>query len=309
MYTLSDLKKGISNPKLLKRELNRLYHTQGRTLPYNKRGVDIFSEDWDTLIILDACRYDIFSRTINMEGKLESRISRGSTSPEWITGNFQDKKLYDTVYVSANLWYSRLEEDINADVYDFIRTKSDNIPKDLNPAAKDSMRRGMHPEIVTEMAIDAIQDHPDKRLIVHYMQPHQPYLGISGNRHFEPDGKTIERFAVGQQPASTNILHKVYKENLELVLGYLPELIEEREDKTVISADHGEMLGDRHFPFPFRDYGHPGGIYCDALVKVPWFIIENDSRPDIISEEPKKRTYKGDRDEVEDHLRNLGYLD
>jgi hypothetical protein len=309
MYSFADIKRGFENPELIKRELNRLYHTQGQNRSYNTAGVNVFEEDWDTLIILDACRYDVFEDVIDIDGTLQSRISRGSTSPEWVTGNFQDKDLYDTVYVSANLWYSRIEDDINADVYDLIKTGTDTIPTGLNPAAEDVMRRGMHPKTVTDCAVEAIEKHPDKRIVVHYMQPHQPYIGTTGNRHFEPDGKTIERFATGNHPASTNILQKAYRENLELVLDYIPELLDQREDKTVITADHGEMLGDRHFPIPFRDYGHPGGVYIKPLVKVPWLIIEDESRPDIIYEEPTERTFRGDQAEVESQLRDLGYLD
>jgi hypothetical protein len=37
-------------------------------------------EDWDTLLILDACRYDLFAEEVPFGGRLESRISLGSSS-------------------------------------------------------------------------------------------------------------------------------------------------------------------------------------------------------------------------------------
>ena len=60
-------------------------------LPYIKRsilsfyykrndGTHIMDEDWDNLIILDACRYDLFEEVNTIDGTLESRISLGSAS-------------------------------------------------------------------------------------------------------------------------------------------------------------------------------------------------------------------------------------
>lgn len=309
MYSFSDIRKAIKNPALIKREPNRLYHTRARRLPYNTNGINVFDEDWDTLILLDACRYDIFEQTVILDGRLESRISRGSTSPEWVAGNFKDKQLHDTVYVSANIWYARLEEDLNSDVHDFIGTNSDEVPGELNPAARQLAGRGMHPQTITRIAIEAMEQYPNKRFIIHYMQPHQPYIGSQGNRHFEAEGNTISRFAAGERPASINTLREAYAENLEVALEYIPEVLECRDDRTVISADHGEMLGDRYSPIPFRDFGHPEGIYCEQLVKVPWFIIEDESRPNIVSEKPTSRHYQPQEEQVEERLRKLGYLD
>ena len=308
MYSLSDLKRALKNPALIKREPNRLWHTNGRRLPYNTTGVDVFEEDWDTLIILDACRYDVFDRVVDLDGKLASRISRGSTSPEWVAGNFHNKTLHDTVYVSANIWYDRLEDDINADVYDFIGTNTAEAEEELNPTAESIMQRGMHPKTITKLGLDAFKKYPNKRHIIHYMQPHQPYIGEFGDKHFEPTTNTISRFAEGGRPASVDTLRKAYKENLEMVLQYIPQVLDSRDDRTVISADHGEMLGDRLSPFPFRDFGHPEGIYCEELVKVPWFVVEDESRPNIVAETPTRRSYQPKEDQVEERLRKLGYL-
>ena len=59
--------------------------------------------DWDVLIILDACRHDYFAEAYGdfFRGKLEQRISLGSSTPEWRIKTF--KKTYnDIVYISAN---------------------------------------------------------------------------------------------------------------------------------------------------------------------------------------------------------------
>lgn len=61
--------------------------------------------DWDTLVILDACRYDMFEEINETEGELEHRYSRGSCTPDFIRENFPEGEFHDTVYVTANPMY------------------------------------------------------------------------------------------------------------------------------------------------------------------------------------------------------------
>ena len=63
----------------------------------------IMQEDWDYLIILDACRYDYFEKFYGqyLSGKLEKRLSLGSSTREWRDRNFTGK-YDDTIYISAN---------------------------------------------------------------------------------------------------------------------------------------------------------------------------------------------------------------
>lgn len=48
-------------------------------------GFDPMAEDWDLLIVLDACRFDSFRDAFNryFEGELREVRSRGSCTPEW----------------------------------------------------------------------------------------------------------------------------------------------------------------------------------------------------------------------------------
>jgi hypothetical protein len=77
--------------------------------------------------------------------------------------------------------------------------------------------------------------------------------------------------------------------------------------KTVVSSDHGELLGERLSPIPLRAYGHPMGIYMDELVKIPWHVHETGNRKRILAEPPSERLDM-DEGEVESQLRNLGYV-
>ena len=55
-------------------------------------GIDVMDQDWDNLIILDACRYDYFKKQIEIEGELEPVTSKGAHSSEFIQKNFFGEK-------------------------------------------------------------------------------------------------------------------------------------------------------------------------------------------------------------------------
>lgn len=80
-------------------ELNNLYSR----FRYGS-GTHVMDEDWDTLVILDACRYDMFERRVPFDGKLDDRYSLGSTSEEFLEQNFSDSTYHDTVFVNANVY-------------------------------------------------------------------------------------------------------------------------------------------------------------------------------------------------------------
>ncbi|WP_390192397.1 alkaline phosphatase family protein [Halalkalicoccus salilacus] len=258
----------------------------------NPRGVNFLEQDWDTLIILDACRYDIFKNTVDLPGETDYAISLGSTSRETISANFRDKSLLDTVYVSANGWFHRLKDNINTEIFRFIYTDRD---------AADGLTS--HPSTVTERALQAYDEHPNKRLIVHYMQPHQPYLGEKGK--WIKYGAALPE-TVKDNNVSKGELYEAYKENLQLVADHVETLFEKTSGKMIVTADHGELLGEPQSPIPIRDYGHPAGIYVDELVKVPWHVYTSGSRNIVSANEPFSES-EDREDNIDEHLKALGY--
>lgn len=297
---LDTISKAIDNPKLIKfglgRHLNRAYHTRFNTHEYNPRGIDVFEEDWDNLIILDACRYSHFSE-YDLPGHLESRYSRGSATNEFVTANFKNKRLYDLVYVSANAWFPRLKDEINAEVHEFVN---------LQRTEYQNEQLGVElPETVTEQALRTAERYPNKRLLVHYIQPHYPYIGPTGRKHIPP--KTNMTKAILDAGASPELIRTAYRENLDRVMDQMEELLDNLEGKTVVTADHGELLGERSFPVPYREYGHPWGTYTEKLVKVPWNVYDPGPRKEIVSEEPTDESDDVDEELIDERLRNLGY--
>lgn len=265
------------------------------------KGIRVMEEDWDTLILLDACRYDMFAERVPFNGELKSRISLGSTSEEFLRQNFEDSKYHDTVYVNANVYFPRVGLDQNRTFYSVIDLL-DEWDEDLEIA---------HPETVTEAAREAHKQFPNKRVIAHYMQPHIPFIGERGREITEQAGNRNAwvPFRSGNHPISIEELWTGYNENLDLVFDYVEDLLNEIHGKVVISADHGNMVGERQGPIPTkRMFGHPYGVYSERLIKVPWFVMDGERRT-ITSESPttEQDTDSHSEDLIDQRLRALGY--
>lgn len=299
MYSLEQIRKGLADPKVMISEINRLVNHTLQGCDFNATGIEIFDEDWDNLIILDACRYDFFVDAASLPGTTEQRESRGATTREFIRGNFTGKSRYDTVYVSANPWYPRLQDELESVLHDYI---------DVHSGDKRDAVDGLttRPETVTAHAQTASEQYQNKRLIVHYLQPHQPYLGEFGRDKFDFHGNTL--ISIKRSDVSRDDVVRAYRENLELVLSEVHRLLSTLHGKTVVTADHGELLGDRQRPIPIRHYGHPCGVYVEELVKVPWHVVPFSERKTIVSEEPSDAASdRLDSSELDEQLSALGY--
>ena len=53
------------------------------------KAIKVMKENWDYLIVLDACRYDLFLKVV--DEKANFVISGGTSTGEWMKWNFGDK--------------------------------------------------------------------------------------------------------------------------------------------------------------------------------------------------------------------------
>lgn len=237
-------------------------------------GVNVVDKDWDYLILLDACRYDIFAQENWLEGQLEKVTSQGSTSIEFLNKNFTDY-YDDIVYISANGFVNPLDiEDSNYARKPF---NSDEHFHDVIPLFMDddAQEKGVtKPEAVTAAAIEADKEYPHKRKIIHYMQPHTPFIG----EYQLTDEEAKHHEDLLSKGNSWEEIEKAYRSNLRRVLESVEELLEHIDGRIVITADHGEALGEWGLSM------HPHSIYIKELVEVPWFVINQGERPKIIGE-------------------------
>ena len=176
----------------------------------------------------------------------------------------------------------------------------------------DKEYRTVLPETVRDEVLAAAERYPDKRLLVHFLQPHFPFLGPTGLEHFDLDRLDFQwqDAALGTLDIPDDVIRRAYEENLEQVLPVVEELLTALDGRSVVTADHGQMLGERLFPFPIREYGHPAGIYSEELVKVPWHVFDEGPRREVVAEAPESSADRDyDEEMTRDRLSALGYIE
>lgn len=274
----------------------------------------VMGENWDNLVILDGCRYDLFESVHTLPGTLEDRTSLGSATPEFLAENFDGATHHDTVYVTANPQLRACDVDFTDVFHDIV---------DVWRHEWDEEYRTVLPEQMTEATLAAHERYPDKRIISHYVQPHYPFVGEYGDQIGDHSGNEASvRDANGETPerdhptvwkmvkrgdVSLELVEKAYRENLELVLPYVSELLDELEGKTVVTSDHGNHLGEQPVPLLPPLYSHPPNVYTTELRRVPWLEVDAESRKEVSSEHPDTAERRSNVD-VTQRLADLGYV-
>jgi len=268
------------------------------------RGIDVMEQDWDNLIILDACRYEEFESVFYNQGELHKVVSKGHESWGFMKANFVGRSLHDTVYITANPFSPK----INNGVFHKMISLVDKWDDDIGT---------IWPSDVTEAAFQASNEFPDKRIIVHFMQPHAPHLSL-GNSKFNQAGfsQTWEEDANSNKADGVKVwsavknglitdqdLYESYVNNLQIVKPFVRELITGLKGKTVVTADHGENLGESRLGLKL--YGHY--YHTNETRFVPWLEIRDDLRKEVATSEPIGDVGP-EHDVVNRRLNELGYL-
>jgi len=312
MYGLQSIYNGLRNPAIVARVIEQKYTKLRHSCEWNPGGFSIFDEDWDNLIILDACRYDTFDQLASIPGTTDSKISRASATSEFVRSNFSEKKNNDVVYITVNSWYTTLRHEINCEVHELV-----DIQYGLgDDTAVDSHFEITRPEAVTKKAHEVNKKFPNKRLLIHYLQPHHPFIGEFGRELFRHKSSSLpEVLEECDHQWTREDVVRAYEENLEIVLKEVKELLPALQGLTAITADHGELLGEayemtvgsRTIASTGPEYGHPPGYYHPKLVTVPWHEYRNGKRKSIVSEKSCDRTQYRDKEKLEQQLAKLGY--
>lgn len=269
---------------------------------YAERGTNFLDEDWDNLIILDACRYDLLAANDALPGELEKRVSKAASTVDFLRTNLDGGRFHDTVYVTANGQIFNFRDELDIEFHEVVPLYAEEWDDQLGT---------VRPEDVTRRAKEANETFPNKRLLIHYVQPHMPFIGseTEADKKRESDGEDPFwlRVFCDNVDLSADELWDAYEATLREALPHVRELMEELPGKTVVTSDHGNMFGERAHPIPIREWGHPSGIYTPELVEVPWLVHNNGSRKRIVPESPLDTDLKSDPAVVEERLKDLGY--
>lgn len=223
--------------------------------------------EWDNLILLDGCRHDVYEE---VNGQTQSRISAGSMSAEYISENFSSGDWSDVVVITANPFYhkSRFNDLTGRDIDEVFHTVFHVWKTDW-----DAQENTVLPEKMIEKVKTADKLFPDKRKIIHFMQPHYPFIDAdldagSYDHILEEDENTSAWWLAMKQIEDHEKIRDAYKGNLERVMPAVDELKKVLSGKTAVSADHGNLVGEKGL------YGHPDNLNIKPLKKVPWDVNE-----------------------------------
>jgi hypothetical protein len=291
---------------------------------YVDLGTNVYDREWDLLVVLDACRVDALRQVapeFDFLGEVGALWSVGSTSKEWYANTFQGPHpaVGDTALVSGNPWPADLfERDTDWSYW----TMTANSVWHGNGVLDRALRRRLPgrddfaayvtvsedrggdcgtvavPELVTDAAVHTGRRSDAPRTVVHYMQPHAPYLQeLDGNRLPEMHRYPFDALRDGD--ATRDEVWAAYLDNLRLVLEWVGVLLDNVDaERVAITADHGELFGEWGLRTHIAACPHP------ALRRVPWALTTAEDTGDR-EPEPPSETVDVD---TEQRLADLGYL-
>lgn len=275
--------------------------------------------DWDVLVVLDACRYDQLVEVAPEYPELPNDVDRvwsnASASIDWIERNFNGcpESASRAGYVTANPFADHADPDsrsadLDEDTVGHLRLLYQTEWQDIGNGIET-----VPPEPMTEHAIDAWRRRVElgiDRLVVHYMQPHEPFR--SRPEWGNGDHKLLKNLVSEGAEAGASVypllqsgeidldeFWEVYQDNLRWVLDDVTDrLLTNVDGEIVLTSDHGNGLGE------WGSWHHPPGTIMPAVRRVPWLEVEGVDRgtvrPDLTDSE--------DVDEATaDQLEALGY--
>lgn len=269
------------------------------TTPYRRQRGWIHTEDWDYLIVLDACRYDYFTDVVKeyLEGESLQLMSSGSMTTEWLNKTWT--KEHDLTYISGNPYINSLGKEMDG----FRATDHFSNIVDVWLERWSDRHHTVTPHSINLSTLEKMDD----KMVIHYVQPHLPYVPNKSGSSFTWDNReNVSKESIGDKrfrnlrdrlgglydthkffwilrnqlnlgpkaayeklwrDLGPEKLRELYLRNLRVVLNDVSHLVNELDGEIVITADHGESLGDLGI------WGHPKGIHTTALTRVPWFRV------------------------------------
>ena len=330
--TWENMKKGLRNPRqAIDGTVSEIAIRTPLTYLNTKTtiGTNVFTRDWDVLVLLDTCRIDAL-REISPEYEFIDEIdnirSVGGRSPEWIAKTFvedYEETIRETAYLSANVFSKQIlqerhHESVSWGDVNLAYSILSRIPTvDVSTLGRfeylyeyESVGQegplghtdgGTPPQYVTDRGITIGREHDFDRLILHYLQPHPPYVANAVESGRELRKYEYDWWGYLGETGDYDTVWNTYLDELRYVLDDVEILLENIDAETVaISADHGESFGE------YWEFGHRTGSINPKVRTVPWVETEaTDTGSYTPTFSPPSDTET--QDELDDQLTALGY--
>ncbi|QLD87130.1 hypothetical protein HWV23_15830 [Natronomonas halophila] len=287
-------------------------------------GTNVFSKDWDVLVILDTCRVDALEAVADeydfLDGRaIDSITSVGSATPEWIANTFTNEyreEIAETAYTSMNVYSAKILEG-GDDPYTSNEPLFDLVDWDIVPASEfgnfySALQSNpeddeqFSPQVLTDRAISLHRSMDPTRHIIHYKHPHTPYTRAARTEDrdlHDYERRPLKHLAEGTVAKET--VWELYLDELRWALDHVEVLLQSIDaESVVLTADHGECFGE------LGVHRHPIGVPHPTLRRVPWVELSatdtGEYEPEYSHETDSEDT--GPDDDVQQHLEHLGYV-
>jgi len=206
----------------------------------------VFTEnDRVCVVVLDALNIKIFKKLYKDKYNILEVWSDGYDTKSWLENTFihnsNNEVFREVVYISGNPWTSILHDKLSKVFKRVI---------DVSVKFWNSELGTVEPKYVT--LTTKIFSVVEKKLLVHYLQPHPPFLTSRFTHQpsitLEEIGKrmNVEYVIARCNPKARRLFKKLYIENLKLVMSEverkLTPHLKSRRFKIYLTADHGEIL-------------------------------------------------------------------
>ena len=278
----------------------------------------VFEREWDVLVLLDACRVDLMAEVATEYDWLPSPAdveagaidSVAGSSKEWMRRTFTPAHaatLERTAYVTGNPFSAAVLGDEH----------SLGLLDEVWRYAWDDDAGTIRPEPITDRAIRVCRSGEFDRVIVHYMQPHVPFLERpdlhAGYRpaHWGSPGSVVDPDEAGldawgrvrRGELDRDEVWAAYADNLRIGLASMATLRRNVDGTLIVSSDHGNAMGELGI------WGHPDKP-VSSVRRVPWIELEardeTTRQPTLEAESGRDREVSVD---VQDRLTSLGYTE
>lgn len=331
-WNMENIKKGLKHPTRAFDEVVLQYSFRLPLTAVNcvsTIGTNVFDREWDVLILLDTCRVDAL-RSVEGEYDFFDGVghiwSAGGRTPEWIARTFDRDHLdeiQETAYLCANghgqqiLGDRRQEQDKEKYLlYKMLRLMPTVHVTDFGKCEYlfqfewkgtegplGHVDGATPPRYVTDRAITVGREEEFERLVVHYFQPHSPWVANALDTGRELEKHEHDFWNYITETGDTETVWESYLDELRYVLDDVELLLENLDaDRVVISSDHGEAFGE------YGVLGHKIGSVHPKVRKVPWAVTtaEDSHSYQPTTEEPRERMSS---EAVDRQLEALGYKD
>jgi hypothetical protein len=283
-----------------------------------KSGTNVYSRNWDLLLILDACRVDALEVVADeydfLPNSIHSVVSVGQGSPHWMANTFTDQyrdEQRQTAYISANP-YTRMtlgppHDGRHSEIggLNILHEFADFIPV-WEIGWEPDQGTVPAPE-VTDQLVNYGRHNDISRVIAHYMQPHFPSVPDPLGAKLDLDNEGRWQNSVWgrleQGEIEVERAWDSYLENLRYVLDDIKKVLQNYDaEKVVITADHGNAFGENN------DWGH-GAYHNKTVRRVPWVeVAADDEKSHMPNNLNEQKTPNKEQISVQDKLESLGYL-